>query len=252
VLLKYLAIILCAFTPLLQAQSLTAAFGRERPPFVFKVEGQWQGIEVDIVTAVLKAAGHQITKRIHVSNRRLLLAVPNMHYDMAVSVNGIDSDRGSVFYSDNFVTFKNVAVSKKADNIVVNSMADLVDYDVIAWQNAMQHLGPQFNQLFSAKNAQNRAGSYREYTDQKKQNRLFWLGRTEVILVDKNIFLWNKKLLSDQYKTDVELTFHDVFPATSDYQVAFKDPNIRDQFNQNLDKLRASGEYQKILQRYLR
>ncbi|NRA19894.1 MAG: transporter substrate-binding domain-containing protein [Oceanospirillaceae bacterium] len=247
--LIYSILALLVFTPSLKAQTLDVAFGQQRPPFVFKADGQWLGIEVDIVKNILGTLGHSIKRELHVSNRRLIVAISKMNFDVAVSVKEKDD---SAFYSDIYIEFKNYAISRKADHLVINDVYDLANYDVIAWQNAVQHLGPEYKNIFSSDKLNASRGNYREYTDQVKQNMLFWHGRAEVILVDKYIFLWNKRQLSKQYNTDIELLYHDIFPQTSRYQVAFKQESIRDEFNRVLQHLRETGEYQHIINRYLK
>ena len=73
----------------------------------------------------------------------------------------------------------------------------------------------------------------------------------DVIIIDKTIFLWHRKRLSEQFNIQQELVFHDIFDEATHFKVNFKEEAIRNDFNKALAQLRESGEYQVIVDQYL-
>jgi polar amino acid transport system substrate-binding protein len=47
-----------------------------------------------------------------------------------------------------------------------------------------------------------------------------------------------------------EVTLHRLFPPVTDFRVAFKDPGLRDTFNQRLAEMCRTGEYEALLERH--
>ncbi|NQZ33144.1 MAG: ABC transporter substrate-binding protein [Oceanospirillaceae bacterium] len=243
---NYLAsftVLIIALSAATQADSLTVAFGKSKAPFVFKENGEWRGIEIDIVRAALEHVGHDIKDAAYVSNRRLAMAIPKMDLDVAVTISEAEN---RIFYSDNFITFKNYAISRTTENLNIQSIKDLANYSFVTWQNAVHHLGPEFKKLFMEENS-----NYHEYAEQAVQNTVFWHKRYDVILVDKNIFLWHKKQLKDKVDTNIAVTYHNILPSSLAYKVGFKTQRIRDDFNRGLQYLRSSGQYQALFDKYI-
>ena len=79
---------------------------------------------------------------------------------------------------------------------------------------------------------------------------MFWLERADLIIVDKRIFEHFRKQLSKEFNTDEEVVFHDVLKSQTNYQTAFQNRDLRDQFNEGLKRIRADGSYQSILDAY--
>jgi polar amino acid transport system substrate-binding protein len=237
-----------------QADALNVAFSDHKPPFVLNSEKssneyghfKGKGLEVEIFTQALEHSNHSILSATYVPNNRLSIAISTMKIDAAVSV--IAKDDGS-FYSDELVEYKNYAISRTADQLNISSIADLKKYNTIAWQGANQHLGANFRRLLQL-DRNHTSKLYTELVDQKIQSLLFWHKRAQVILVDKSIFLWNKKLFASTYNTNIELTYHNLFSSTEPFRVAFKSAALRNDFNLGLKYLRETGGYQKILDKY--
>ena len=72
-----------------------------------------------------------------------------------------------------------------------------------------------------------------------------------MVIVDKYVFQWFRNKLASTYDTTEQIDFHDIFPIETHYQVSFKDKVLRDDFNQGLQHLRDTGQYQAIIQRYI-
>ena len=229
-------------------QDLVVAFGINRPPFVYQDKGKWIGFEIDIAKKALALKGHGIKSSSFFANKRLAIAVSQMNFDVGVTVQY--QDDGS-FYSDNFISYHNYAISKKRDKASIQSIQDLTRYSPVAWQNAYINLGSEFTRYFGPNAKGKYLENYLEFVNQDNQNHYFWVGRADVIIIDKTIFLWHRKRLAGQFNTQQALVFHDIFDKATHFKVNFKDQAIRDDFNEALKLLRASGEYQAIIDRYL-
>lgn len=240
--------ILCCTLGGAAAADLKAVFGAEKPPFAFANEkGVTTGIEIDTVGEALKRMGHRLVPRA-VANNRLLEELKNGHADIAVTVKGKDGN--GIYFSDDFVTFVNFAISKKSRGAVVNSIADLDKYSFIIWQGGWRDLGPQFEARYHPDAAGKFPANYFEGFTQLGQSTAFWKGTTDLIIVDKTIFQWFRRQLGKTMDTREEVVYHDIFERQTGYPVAFRDRALRDQFNLELKKMRNDGTLQEILNRY--
>jgi polar amino acid transport system substrate-binding protein len=229
-------------------KKLVIAFGMDKPPFVFDQEQR--GLEIDIVREALKYKGYSFYVK-HMPNNRLQVALLEMkNIDGVATVRKKDD---GTYYSDNYITFENLAITKKKSGLVINTIADLKGLRIVSWQKSYRDLGPEFEKLFSPDPPNNSpyfGKQYLEIASQRNQNKMFWTGRAEVIIVDKTIFEYYRKELSKQFNTSEEVVYHNIFPELTHYQVAFRDPQIRDDFNEGLKYLREKGIYQKLVDNY--
>lgn len=231
------------------ARELSIGFGVDKPPFVFGRDGR--GLEIDIMRAALAFKGHTL-KVVHVSNRRLQIGIKSMGLDGVATVR--EANDGT-YYSDTFITFENYAITKKESGIEIRNVADLraEGRSVVAWQNAYRDLGPEFEALFDpASLAPPSRAMYAELPSQRSQNLMFWMGRADVVIVDKTIFLFYKRELGKELDTSSEPVFHEVFPKRTHFQAAFKERKMRDDFNEGLRYLRSTGAYQLFYDHYLK
>ncbi len=226
-------------------RDLLIAHGLDKPPFVFGSERR--GLEIDIMREALAYRGHTM-RVVHIPNKRLQVAIQTAGVDGAATVR---EAKDGAFYSDDFITFENYAISRRSAHLRIDSVADLKGRAVVAWQNAYRDLGPEFEEAFRPGVTAPYIRSYYELPSQRSQNQMFWSGRAEVIVVDKTIFLWYRRDLAREMDTSAEVVFHDVFPRRTHYQAAFKDPRIRDDFNEGLRHLRATGRYEQLYRSYL-
>lgn len=252
-LLSLLFAILCL--PLLAKQqpaqtTLLVAFGADKPPFVLSDRETISGLEVDIFREAMAGSGYQlelVALPFHQLNRALLL-FPDL--DVAAGVGTEFFDK--LHYVDQFSYYENVAISKAAANVKLGSIRDLQQHSVVSWQGASQPatpLGSVFHHLFGATERPIHQG-YQELS-QYNQNAMFWLERTDVIVVDRAIFSWYRRMLADSYNTTAEIIIHELFPERQYTRVAFRDPELAALFAAGLEQLKASGRYQQLYQHYL-
>lgn len=223
--------------------NLNIAFLTEREPYNI-TNSLLKGIEYDIVEKVLNRSDIKINSSKNISYIKLQKALAtDPKLDMAV---GIKEKDDGFYYSNDFISFENVVVSRIEDNIFINKISDLKDKRVAAFELASQYLGEEYKKVFSSSN---RPSSYKEYKDQKQKVDDFLNKKYDVIILDKNIFLWYLKKFtndsSDKYKFDF------IFPSKNTMKVAFRDKKIRDIFNNNLEKVKKSGDYRQIFYNYL-
>jgi len=81
---------------------------------------------------------------------------------------------------------------------------------------------------------------------------MFWAGRAEVIIVDKTIFKFYRKQLSNRFDTSKEVVYFGIFPELTHFQVAFRDKSTRDVFNEGLKYIKEKGIYQKLIDNYIK
>jgi len=221
-------------------QELTVAVSVDIPPYV--VEKATSGFEVDLMRAALP--GYTLNF-VQMPYDDLETAVEKHRADVAVCVLEGATDDTGVFYSDRFISFYNYAISKKSAGLEIDSVADLAGHPILAWEDAYLELGEAFQKLFSP-DAPDRK-NYQEFAHQSKQVAAFWQSDDAVVVIDGSIF----RLVSTQQGHDPgEAVFHAIFPPNTKFHVAFRDEALRDQFDERLKALKASGEYQRLVYRW--
>jgi len=90
---------------------------------------------------------------------------------------------------------------------------------------------------------------YREVAEQMKQIDMLFLHRTEVVILDINIFKYLLKHgRAGRYTQPFKV--HYIFDERQ-YSAAFKSKEIRDLFDLGINKIRKEGTYQLIVDKYL-
>lgn len=224
-----------------EQKTLTVAISLDIPPYV--MNNASSGLEVEIVRQAL--AEHELLF-VQLPYGELQSAVAQQRADISV---GVEADEDGGFYSVDFITFANYAISKKADRLTINQVDDLKGHRVLAWQNAWQVLGERYQRLFSPERttANNYPSGYAEVADQAEQVMLFWQGHSDVIVIDHSIFNHFSQAMGRRL---AEISLHGIFPPVTHYKVSFRSAALRDQFNQGWRKLCKNGSYEALLSRY--
>ena len=197
------------------------------------------GIQVDILRRAL--SDHELTWR-QMDYRGLESAVSDQKADVAMTV--LDG-QSNVFYSVDYIGFVNFAITKRADNLKVERVADLKGHPVLVWQNAWIDLGGEFKNQYAP--GSDERTNYVEVANQAEQVRQFWDGDGKVIVIDRSIFDY----FSRQQRHSLEaVTYHHLFPKVTKFKVGFAEAAVRDEFNAQLRKLCESGVYHQLLKRY--
>ncbi|MBC3872339.1 substrate-binding periplasmic protein [Undibacterium flavidum] len=244
-LLLSLYLLLVAFPA--SALELSIAFASDRPPYCFRKDNLDQGIEIELLRLIMAQAGHTI-KIVTIPKIRLIKAVRDKEVDAAATVQ--DNKDSNLYFSDPYLEFQNVAISKSLHKIQLNNLPDLKNYSFIIWQDGWRNLGPEFEATYRPDANGIFPKNYNQAFNQLSQNKMFWADRVQIIIIDKTIFEHNKRQLATEFDTSVALTYHDVIKTKTPYSVAFNDANLRQQFNEGLKRIRTSATYQKIIDSY--
>jgi len=207
------------------------------PPFVMNKAAS--GLEVDIMRQALV---NYSLGFIQLPYEELQTAVQQKRVDVSV---GVQPDDGGVYYSADFISFVNYAISKKAEGFRIDSVVDLRDHPVLTWENAYLELGSDFEAMFSPQSSQRK--NYIEVADQKEQVRKFWEGKGLIIVIDQSIFRYFSGILGHEVN---EVNFHGIFPPVTTFRVGFQDISVRNRFNEGLRVMCENGEYAGLLHRY--
>ena len=231
-----------------ERKNLTLAVGFNKEPFMFGKTSK-KGIELDLATKALAFGGYKVEKLYKMaSGKAANILNNNSNIDVAVTVRKV---KGSgLFYSDRFMNFDNVAITRKSDNIKIDSEDDLIDKKVVAWGDAYKVLTPKYKELFNLKSSK-RTSKYVEMVNQTEQHKSFFSKKADVIIVDKTIFKWQKYNLKNQFNLSEEYEVHNIFPEKTYFYVAFRDEKLRDSFNEGLKKIKSEGVYEKTYQYYI-
>lgn len=225
----FLFLINCIF-----AKDIRIALGDKLAPYIIKPN---TGMEYEIIKNAFELKSYKITP-IFVPFARLAKSAETGVYDVVATINE-DSQIKNVYYSDSYITYENVAISIKEYKI--ESVVDLKNKSIIAFQDANIYLGKEFSD--TVRNNPN----YFELANQEGQVASLMKERTELIVIDLNIFkyYYNKSNLFKQKQYIVYKIFKPTY-----YKLAFKDKKVRDDFNVGLKLLKNNGTYAKILKKY--
>jgi len=225
------------------AEPVRMAFANTLPPYTMPETST--GIELDIVREALAFKNHTVI--IH------YMPLSRMPGSFALGdVDGVMTDFGTDLrplnghYADPAVLFSNRFYSLKKRNLLIREPSDIKGLSIIAFPGARKRFPEWLN-------APKMEGNYQEIKHQKLQILLLFSGRYDLVLSDKVVFqyflsqqLENKNLL------EKPLSEHDVFVERPlDYRPVFKNRKLRDDFNEGLRNLKASGRYQEIYDFYL-
>lgn len=236
------AVLVLAIAPA-RADELTVAFAIAKPPFVHATRmgpagpDDKGGIELDIMKAALAPRGHSF-QAIYSTYDELTALVLDRRADAAATVR---PENPALFYSNEFVSFHNVAVMR-AGAPAPAAIADLAGLSMVAWEGATKDLGPGFAE------AAGKSPKYAEMGDQKAQVKAFLDGKFQALVIDGTIFRYWKKVLGGQAS---DFRFHALFGGHTPFVVGFADETIRNDFNAGLKEIRQNGVYDVLFNRHI-
>ncbi|MEQ6291096.1 substrate-binding periplasmic protein [Vogesella sp. GCM10023246] len=221
----------------LLAANVRLAVGLAKPPYV--EDGGKSGMEVELALRTLQLAGHQPVV-LQVPQARGLAMLQEGSVDAMITL--IPGAGSGLYYSQPLLYYRNRAIVLQHSGIVLRQLGDLARYNVASFQNARLLFGNDYSKAVMA------SPSYSEHADQDTLNRLLLNHRVDVVVGDEMVFHANR--------TQLDLSGHRL--AVSSYalfgnsprHVGFRSDLRRREFDAALLQLKASGEYQRILQRY--
>jgi polar amino acid transport system substrate-binding protein len=230
--------VLLATTPA-TAETINFGFGTDKPPYVFEHEAR--GLEYDIIQAAMREAGLTLNVR-YLPIDRLHLTLEHGELDAIASTN-VQSGLRNAAYSDVVLHYRNVAIALASKGYAIEDVEDLAPFSVSTFQSARRVLGSGFDRMAE------RNQGYREEPRQITRNRLLYTDRVDVIVGDYLIHQYLNLAAKGEVDVDQPIAVYPIFASTP-YRVGFRDPLLRDRFNRGLAAIRASGEYDRIRQRY--
>ncbi|GAA5216017.1 hypothetical protein GCM10025776_14910 [Corallincola platygyrae] len=229
------------------AAHLVVAVGEDRPPYV--MAGGKRGLEVAILREALATRGHTF-ESFQASNRRLTHLLGNGSADAAV---GVQERPDGNYYSAPFIAYRYVALSKKKQHLRLQNISDLTGLRVVTSQNTYRQLGGEFAAMFSPQRIQNSPVPlrYTELPNPIQAVKMFWHDRADTIIIELNVFKALSAQLDDNFDTRDPLVVHPIFSEATQFQVSFKDEQLRNEFNEGLAQLHNTGRYKELVSRYL-
>ncbi len=247
---KYLfivaAVILTIVPQSLAGETLKMGFGNALPPFVIPKTNE--GILIDMIKETLEPEGYAV-KPFYFPYARRLEAYKKGKVDVVCDVKphmmtekklGLEGSLSDIAYA-----YENIAISLKKNGYKFSKISDLAEYSLLSWQGAKVMLGGEYAEM-ADKNKR-----YREVADQKTQVKMLFMGREDVIQMDRLIFSYFRNRAAQEGKIDVSQPI-DIFPlfGKSENGFLFRDKNVQTLFNRNFRKLKESGKYDQIVDKY--
>lgn len=227
----------------ISAKEVLMAFGQEMPPYIFQKDDK--GIELDIISAALAYKGHTL-KALYFPLGRVPIAFRSKIVDAAMGDMGVNLKLHGGFYASPAVIYENVFITLQSRNISIKKPDDLDSLHVISFQGAEKRYPNWLKKVAKEER-------FFGISDQLSQVKLLFLGRYDVVLSDRYIFKYFvKQLKSANVQMTHNIDEHQFTTANpDDYRPIFRDKQIRDDFNLGLKKLKESGEFKKIYDRYM-
>ena len=217
---------------------LVVAVGLAKPPYV--IQANHSGFELDLIRNILKIMGKS-TKFVYTQfgHSSKMLEVKEVSAVMTTNER-VFSDQSKL--TDEYITYQNIAISLKKNNLTINTIEDLEHHTIASFQKADKVLGQAFSDAVKA------CPLYLKIADQSQQPMLLLKNRVEVLIMDKNIFKYFTRELNIKNK-DSLFTFHQIFPKTH-YKIAFKNKKYVQAFNEIFSQYKQTGEYLLLRKRY--
>ncbi|GGD70325.1 substrate-binding periplasmic protein [Lacimicrobium alkaliphilum] len=220
-----------------QGKSLVLAVGWNKPPYIVAAENA--GYELDLVRLVLRQMGHELDP-VYVPFGRSADLLLRGRVDLALTMNerlGIPSGQ----LSDVYIHYQNVAISLKSNDVDIKDVSGLRGHSIVAFQNASLLLGKEFSAVVD------KSRGYVELPEQLNQVRMLLDNRTDIAVMDVNIFRYLASSLVEDPLSMVDI--HRVF-AASEYRLGFHDPSLVKPFNQALKSFMQSERHTELRQKY--
>ncbi|MBV2130828.1 transporter substrate-binding domain-containing protein [Rheinheimera sp. SM2107] len=205
------------------------------PPWAYYQEDEGvTGIDVEIIRHIFSTMGYNTEFQL-LGYNRLIKEFNEGKYDVA-SPAAFPPEHGHL--TQTYLPFEDVAVSLKSENHTIDSIADLAEKNIIAYQFAQSVLGEEFANVVQDAN-------YLEIAERELQLKLLVNHRTDVVIGERRLLVY----IMQQHFPGQQLAIHPIFNTTS-YGAIIKDSALQQQFDEQLSKLKASGHYDEILNKW--
>lgn len=218
-----------------EPQRIQVLVGLHKPPY-FDLTSD-SGYELELLKTLFAQAGLH-AEFTHVPNGRLLPLFKTGTFD-AVTLQPLHAALPEYYYSCPYIFYQNV-IATLADQQTIHTLADLARRRVIAFQTAERVLGEEFRWAIT------QMLSYTETVDQKGQVDMLLRGRTDAIVLERNILGYHL----DTHDLEPELKIFSL-PGTF-YRVAFHDPELAAAFNVAQQQLWQQPAFVELQLQYFR
>lgn len=221
-------------------KTLRIATSSSIPPYFIK--NNHQGIVAEIIKSSFESQGYQVTFTYQSNN----IIQKNLLTKHVVGAFNFPKKKSSkLYYTKPIVYYENIVASRSKDNYEFHSLSDLRGLRVGTFENALNFIG---NKL---KDTIQNFKSYSEYKNQEEQVKALLNNEVDAIIIEKNIFdYFYQKLLSKNPSNQNQISKSYIFPR-SERPLAFLNRQLRDDFNKGFKQVKESGEYYKILHKYI-
>jgi len=224
-------------------KTVNVLLGFDKPPFIFGKTSS-KGIDADHLREAFNLVGYDVN--IFQGTKDKQESILHQYQNDIDAVATISQKNDGLFYSDTFSTYENYVITRKKDNLKINSLEDLKNIKFVTWKTAYNDLGKEFYRLFNPLTGKYKL-SYHDTPSQEEDAKMFFSKKVDAIIVDKAIFNWHKLHFND----NGEYQFHNILENNKkEYPVTFKDKKLRDDFNIGLKKLKESGRFDEIIKFY--
>ena len=213
--------------------------GLEKPPFIIEENGK--GLQLDLIREAFLIENIKVNF-VHMPLGRNMTGFRRINADGIITLPP-EYVHPALFMSKPYIDYQNVAISLVERQFDIKTIADLSGKSIIAFQNAKKFLGDEYESSVAY------SMDYRELAEQLKQIELLFLRRTEVIILDINIFKHFIKYNNGDVYTK-PFTVHYIFKERP-YSVGFKSEEIRNKFDTGIQMMKENGSYQLIIDNYL-
>lgn len=213
------------------------------PPFF--IEAQQSGLFLKITQTIFAQLPEYEPNFVYMSNHRLLHEINSgKRLDVACNIFAGSDVKG--YLSKPIFRYRDVAVTRKQDNLIIESVADLQSLSIAAYQGAKELLGADYKAM-----AQENA-AYSEHAHPKETTYLLVSGEKDVRVGDISIFWYDLKRKQYANTTDMkqsDFTIHRIWQDVYSH-MAFKDKALRDQVDKVIVELLENGVIDAIYAKY--
>ncbi len=210
------------------------------PPYFIK--DQNKGIVADIIKKSFETQGYDVTFT-YLSNNEIQRNLLTKH--VVGAFNFPKKNSSKLYYTKPIVYYENIAVTLSENNYNIESLSDLKGLNIGLFENAFNFLGKDLKHM--VKNFK----SYTEYKNQEEQVKALLKKEVDAIILEKNIFdFYYHKIEKKCSEDNPKISKHFIFPR-SERPIAFLNKKLRNEFNKGFLKVQESGDYYKILHKYV-
>lgn len=213
------------------AQPLRFGLHLSAPWSFYDEQGEPDGFEYRLVSRIFNDAGYKVEYEFY-SYSRLLKQFEDKKLDCASPV---AMTYPGASYTQPYLPFQDVAIGRKDANLIINTLQDLSDKRIAAYQQARQVLGADFQQAVST-------AGYIELAERELQLELLFSNRVDVVVGERRVLLH----LATKLAPHTSLSIYPLFDAHA-YPAACWQLEHVTLFNQGLQQLEQSGELAKML-----